>query len=108
MTKADKELADLEGVFGALAHASRRQILLVLWLRGGTLSAGQIAERFSCKWPTITRHLSLLVSAGLISVRRKGRERFYIVDQHRLINVVGGWLRWFETNGHRSLNVSDR
>jgi DNA-binding transcriptional ArsR family regulator len=97
MTKADKELADLEGVFGALAHASRRQILLVLWLRGGALSAGQIAERFSCKWPTTTRHLSLLVSAGLIGVRKKGRERIYILDRDRLINVVGGWLRWFET-----------
>lgn len=105
MIKADKQLADLEGVFGALAHASRRQILLALWLRGGALSAGQIAERFSCKWPTITRHLSLLVSAGLISVRKKGRERFYILDRDRLISVVGGWLSWFESNGHRSLNV---
>jgi DNA-binding transcriptional ArsR family regulator len=108
MTKAYKELADLEGVFGALAHASRRQILLVLWLRGGTLSAGQIAERFSCKWPTITRHLSLLVAAGLVSVRKRGRERFYKLDRDRLIKVAGGWLKWFETNAHRSLNVSDR
>jgi DNA-binding transcriptional ArsR family regulator len=102
MTKADKELADLEDVFGALAHASRRQILLALWLRGGVLSAGQIAERFSCKWPTITRHLNLLVSAGLISVRKEGRERFYTLDRDRLIKVVGGWLRWFEANQHKS------
>jgi DNA-binding transcriptional ArsR family regulator len=101
MAKADKELADLEEVFAALAHASRRQILLVLWLRGGVLSAGQIAERFSCKWPTITRHLSLLVSAGLISVRKEGRERFYTLDRDRLITVVGGWLRWFDSNQHR-------
>ena len=97
MTKADKELADLEAVFRALAHSSRRQILLVLWLRGGTLSAGQIAERFSCKWPTITRHLSLLVAAGLVSVRKDGRERFYILNRDRLIEVVGEWLKWFET-----------
>jgi DNA-binding transcriptional ArsR family regulator len=96
MTNADLELADLENVFGALAHSSRRQILLVLWLRGGTLSAGQIAERFSCKWPTVTRHLSLLVSAGLVTVRKEGRERFYSVDRERLTGVVEGWLRWFE------------
>ncbi len=102
MNKADKELADLEGVFAALAHASRRQILLVLWLRGGTLSAGQIAERFSCKWPTITRHLSLLVSAGLIGVRKEGRERFYTLDRDRLIKVVSGWLQWFEVNQRKS------
>ena len=96
MTKAERELADLEAVFAALAHASRRQILLVLWMRGGTLSAGQIAERFSCKWPTVTRHLSLLVSAGLVNVRKQGRERFYTVDHDRVRGVVGGWLRWFE------------
>ena len=101
MIKGDKELADLEEVFGALAHASRRQILLALWLRGGALSAGQIAERFSCKWPTITRHLNLLVSAGLVSVRKEGRERLYTLDRARLMEVVGGWLRWFETQADR-------
>jgi DNA-binding transcriptional ArsR family regulator len=96
MSKGDKELADLEEVFGALAHASRRQILLALWFRGGAMSAGQIAERFSCKWPTITRHLNLLVSAGLVHVRKEGRERFYTLDRDRLIEVAGGWLRWFQ------------
>jgi len=98
MTKGDKELADLERVFSALAHASRRQILLALWLRGGALSAGQISERFSCRWPTITRHLGVLVSAGLVNVRKDGRERIYTLDRDRLINVAGGWLRWFETS----------
>lgn len=98
MSKASKELQDLEAVFGALAHASRRQILLVLSMRGGQLSAGQIAERFSCKWPTITRHLNMLVSAGLVSVRKEGRERFYTLERDRLVGVVGGWMRWFEVN----------
>src|SRR6266849_2057336 len=102
MTKAGKVLADLEGVFGALAHASRRQILLVLWLRGGALSAGQIADRFSCKWPTVSRHLSLLISAGLVQVRKEGRERFYTLDRDRLMNVAGGWLRWFETKAQET------
>jgi DNA-binding transcriptional ArsR family regulator len=96
MTKGERELADLDTVFGALAHASRREILLVLWLRGGALSAGQIAERFSCKWPTTTRHLNVLVSAGLVSVRKEGRERFYAVDRDRVVQVAGGWLRRFE------------
>jgi DNA-binding transcriptional ArsR family regulator len=102
MTKAARELADLEEVFGALAHASRRQILLALWLRGGTLSAGQIAERFSCKWPTVTRHLNLLVAAGLVHVQKEGRERLYTVDRARLTKVVGDWLRWFGSQARPS------
>jgi ArsR family transcriptional regulator len=92
MTKGERELADLEAVFTALAHASRRQILLALWLRGGELSAGQISGRFSCKWPTTTRHLNVLISAGLVTVRKEGRERFYTVERDRLLKVAGGWL----------------
>jgi len=96
MTRAEQDLHDLEVVFGALAHASRRQILLVLHLRGGAMTAGEIAERFSCKWPTTTRHLQALESAGLLRVRKRGRERRYELNRDRLRSVVAGWLNWFE------------
>jgi DNA-binding transcriptional ArsR family regulator len=99
MSKAEKELADLEQVFAALAHSTRRQILLVLWFRGGRLSAGQIVDRFSCRWPTITRHLQVLIAADLVSVQKEGRERLYQLNQDRLLKVAGGWLRWFEPRG---------
>lgn len=96
MTKAEEELADIETVFTALAHPSRRQILLVLKLRCGDMTAGEIVERFSCKWPTTTRHLRLLEKAGLILVRKEGRERRYQLNQKRLLGITGGWLKWFE------------
>lgn len=95
MTKAEKELHDLDVVFSALAHPSRRQILLVLKMRGGAMTAGQIVERFSCTWPTTTRHLRSLESAGLISVRKDGRERLYQLNRDRLVEIVGKWLNWF-------------
>jgi DNA-binding transcriptional ArsR family regulator len=90
-----RELAELERVFKALAHPARRQILLGLHFRGGEMSSGAIADRFSCAWPTITRHLSLLREAGLVSVETRGRERLYVLDRARLERVVGGWLAWF-------------
>jgi DNA-binding transcriptional ArsR family regulator len=96
VTKAEKELLSLDAIFAALAHPSRRQILLILKLRGGTMTAGDIAERFSCKWPTTTRHLQALVDADLISVRKEGRERLYELNAERLTNVVSGWLKWFQ------------
>ena len=83
-------------MFGALNHRSRRHILLVLKFRGGRMTAGQIAERFSCSWPTTTRHLKVLREAGLVRVEKQGRERIYVLEQPRLQDVVGGWLRWFE------------
>jgi DNA-binding transcriptional ArsR family regulator len=95
MTKAEKELQALDRLFAALAHSSRRQILLILKLRGGSMTAGEIAERFSCKWPTTTRHLTTLKSAGLITVRREGRERIYELNRDHLIGAIGEWLKWF-------------
>lgn len=93
---AARKLADLEAVFSALAHPSRRHILLVLHYRGGRMTAGEIADRFSCSWPTTTRHLRVLEAAGLVRVERRGRERVYGIDRPRLCEVVGGWLTPFE------------
>jgi DNA-binding transcriptional ArsR family regulator len=85
---------ELEAVFGALAHASRRQILLAIWFRGGSLSAGDIAARFAHSWPTTSRHLKVLVDAGLLAVERDGRTRLYRVATDKL-TAVREWLDWF-------------
>ena len=94
---AQRQLEDLETVFHALAHAQRRQILLVLHFRGGEVSAGDIAERFACSWPTTTRHLGVLRDAGLLHVQSDGRRRLYRLDRERLQSVVGDWLTNFAT-----------
>jgi DNA-binding transcriptional ArsR family regulator len=94
-----RKLADLEAVFSALAHPSRRHILLVLHYRGGSMTAGEIANRFACSWPTTTRHLRTLEAAGLVLVERKGRERIYRIDRARLRDVVGAWLKPFQEDG---------
>jgi DNA-binding transcriptional ArsR family regulator len=93
---AARELADVEAVFRALAHASRRQILLVLRFHDGSMTAGEIADRFACSWPTTTRHLRVLEEAGLVVVEPRGRERIYRLDAERLLAVTGGWTQWFQ------------
>nr|WP_243435832.1 metalloregulator ArsR/SmtB family transcription factor [Acanthopleuribacter pedis] len=83
-------------VFKALAHASRRHILVVLHARGGRMTAGDIAKRFACSWPTTTRHLRKLEEAGLVTTAKSGRENSYLLNQDRLTAVAGGWLAWFQ------------
>lgn len=98
MKRARNGLAELEAqdaVFAALAHASRRHILVVLHARGGRVRAGDIASRFACSWPTTTRHLRVLEDAGLVSVEQEGRERFYVLERARLREVAGDWLKGF-------------
>jgi DNA-binding transcriptional ArsR family regulator len=95
MIDAATKVKATQEVFAALSHASRRHILLTLQFRGGEMTAGEIAERFGCSWPTTTRHLNVLRDAGLISVVRRGRERVYALKRDRLRQVVGDWLSWF-------------
>ena len=95
-SRAAAEVRQTEAVFNALAHAQRRQILLVLRFRGGEMTAGEIVERFSCTWPTTTRHLRVLEQARLVRVKKRGRERVYQIDLKRLRTIVGRWLDWFD------------
>jgi len=84
--------ADTERVFAALAHESRRNILLLLSHLGGELPSGYLAARFQHSWPTTTRHLRVLEKARLVEVRREGRGAFYRLNRERVRQVVGTWL----------------
>jgi DNA-binding transcriptional ArsR family regulator len=57
-------------VFKALAHPARRQILVML--RPGPLSSGEIAAAFDMAWPSVTGHLNALKEAGLVETEREG------------------------------------
>lgn len=60
------------------------------------MSAGDIADRFACSWPTTTRHLRVLMDAGLVTVEKRGRERIYKLEAARLLGVTREWLGWFD------------
>jgi DNA-binding transcriptional ArsR family regulator len=83
-----------ELVFTALAHPARRRILMTVYFKGGAMTAGEIAHLFKHAWPTTTRHLQVLESAGLLGHERKGRTRQYRINRRRL-ELVGKWLAWF-------------
>lgn len=98
-----EQLAELEEVFSALAHPSRRQILLTVWFRGGVVSSSEIAKRFHYAWPTISRHLGVLEDAGLLTVEKQGRNRHYRVNKAKL-DVIKHWLHWFEEPPKKARN----
>ncbi len=77
-------------VFRALADPTRRQILEDL--RGGEMTAGEIAGRFPISAPSISRHLGVLRSAGLVRDRRDGNRILYSLEEDRLALSVGAFL----------------
>ena len=88
-----------EAVFTALAHPVRRRILLTLNFEGGSMTAGEIADVFEHAWPTTTRHIRVLESAGLLHHDQQGRNRVYHIDRRRL-ELVRDFLAWFSKDPH--------
>jgi DNA-binding transcriptional ArsR family regulator len=89
-----------EAVFGALAHAARRRVLLAIFFNGGAMTAGEIASMFAHAWQTTTRHLQVLEAARLLSHERQGRMRIYRIEQKRL-TLVSDWLAHFQNAAKR-------
>jgi len=65
----------MEAALKAIAEPRRRQILVLV--RDGEMSAGQIASHFDISGPAISQHLTVLKEAGLIGERRDGTRRLY-------------------------------
>jgi DNA-binding transcriptional ArsR family regulator len=67
---------------------------MTVHFRGGSMTAGEVAGRFRCAWPTITRHLRVLEEAGLLQHERVGRTRLYHLRASRL-EIAKEWIAWF-------------
>jgi len=77
-------------VWPALADPSRRAILDLL--RDGPRTTGQIANRFPSTRFAVMKHLRVLEAAGLIVVRRHGRERWNHLNVVPLQEVYDRWV----------------
>ena len=64
-------------VFRALADPTRRRILHVLG--GEERAVRDIAAAFDISRPAISKHLRVLLDAGLVRARASGRERLYAI-----------------------------
>lgn len=81
----------MDKVFEALSSTTRRKILA--YLSATSLTAGEIADRFDVAKPTISKHLSVLESAGLIRSERRGQFIHYSLVQDNLVNTLNGFIQ---------------
>jgi DNA-binding transcriptional ArsR family regulator len=95
--KPNRRVDAYEAVFGALACAARRRVLITIYFNSGAMTAGEIAATFDSAWPTTTRHLRVLEAAGLLAHEKKGRTRIYRIQPKRL-ELVREWLAHFSKN----------
>ena len=79
----------MNALFKALNDPTRRQMLDLL--RGGDLTAGEIADRFDMTKPSISHHLDLLRQAGLVESTKQGQFVTYTLNTSVLDELLG-WL----------------
>lgn len=79
-------------IFKALADPVRRRIVELLAVRD--MSAGDIASKFDITAPSISRHLSHLKSAGIITDKRIGQRIIYSFNPLPLQEI----LQWIYEN----------
>lgn len=75
--------------FKALADPTRRRILELL--AQNELTAGEIAAQFDMTKPSVSHHLAILKSAGLVQDERHGQNIVYNVN----MTVFQELMKWF-------------
>ncbi len=75
--------------YTAMAEPHRRKILGLL--RDGERTVNDLVGRLNLSQPGVSKHLKILREAGLVEVRREGRERWYGLRAKPLAEV-DAWL----------------
>ena len=102
----------METALKALAEPRRRRILMLV--RDGELSAGEIASHFEISRPAVSQHLTVLREAGLVDERRNGTRRLYRARPEGLAELkeflAGFWddrLEMLKRDAEREENEKD-
>ena len=79
----------MNDAFKALSDPTRRRILELL--SQGNMTAGEIADCFDISKPSVSHHLSVLKSAGLVLDERSGQNIIYSLN----MTVFQELMKWF-------------
>ena len=87
-------------VFKALADPTRRAILKSL--RGGSLTAGELADQFPMTRASLSHHFNVLKSADLVRTERRGQHIVYSLNATVVQEVTAMLLDVFGADGDPS------
>lgn len=96
----------MDAVLAAVADPTRR-LLLERLRAGGSLSIAELGDGLPMTRQAVTKHLDALRAAGLVRVRRSGRERLHDLDAAPLA-AVDDWLKPYEAAWDRRIDALRR
>ena len=93
-----------DDVFRALADAGRRKLLDSLHRKNGqTLS--ELCDVLDMSRQAVTKHLSILGRANLVSTKRRGREKFHFINPVPINQIAERWIGKFERSTLSALSA---
>ncbi|QOZ75092.1 transcriptional regulator [Bradyrhizobium sp. CCBAU 53351] len=85
----------MDEVFKALADASRRSLLDRLHARNGQ-TLKELCEGLAMTRQAVTKHLSILEEASLVTTIRHGREKLHYLNPVPIHQIGERWIKKFE------------
>jgi DNA-binding transcriptional ArsR family regulator len=89
-------------VFQAIADPTRRALLDAL--REGEKPVLELASQFDVTLSAVSQHIRVLREAGLVAVRKSGRERYYQLNAAPL-QAVAAWVTHHEAFWRKKLDA---
>lgn len=80
-------------VFQAIADPVRRDIIGLL--SNEPLTVNAIADHFEISRPAVSKHLKILNECGIVTIHRRGRERFCLIEPQTLVPAFL-WLEQYK------------
>lgn len=90
--------------FSALAEPTR--LRMVEMLKDGPLSVGEIAEQLGLRQPQASKHLRVLLEAGLVEVEAQANRRNYRLRTEPL-EALDAWLEAYRKMWNERFNNLD-
>jgi len=87
---ASRDERRMQQVFHALSAPPRRTILK--YLAASSLTAGEISSRFDMAKPSVSQHLTILETAGLVSRDKRGQYVHYALVKQTVETALMGLL----------------
>ncbi|MFW0112395.1 ArsR/SmtB family transcription factor [Rothia sp. CCM 9416] len=75
-----------DDVFAVIADSTRRHILQALAVE--RLAVGELVEELGVSQPTVSKHLKVLRTAGLVETEAVGQKRFYSITPVPLLTIT--------------------
>ena len=95
-------LSECIPIFTMLQDESRQQILMLLFDKR-EMTVSELTENLELSRPAVSHHMKLLLDAGLVSVKKNGKERIYSLNLQKTIKQLKVLLSSIEMDNQNNV-----